>query len=207
MWILDKTISWKPLLNDCEFRKSCPESLWTENVTSNIIGRMPSCRTHAAAWTDADQNLWMYGGLSVGEVVQDTWKFNTKTRLWLEIKHPPEQSGTQESPGKIMDAVSWKWNETIYLYGGQQSPDPSNTTFLLDVWTMDLSSSDHYSLPVPPFGIFLIILGGTLILSLVSCGLVILAKCSSPLAPRIRPPVRTYGKVHYSPVSSDDVLP
>ncbi|XP_063958330.1 uncharacterized protein LOC129264730 [Lytechinus pictus] len=204
LWLLDKDIQWTPLLSDCNTDGKCLTSLSPHEKTQILHVDVPPCRTHAGTWIDSDGNVWMHGGRSDTELLRDTWMYDLKSKSWTQLKSPC-LTGTCQEPDVYIDPITWTYNDTLFLFDGQHVQTSSNTTSLAGIWTLNISNFlQHSMLAVPPIGVFLISLSVTFIVSLGTCVIIILVKCSSTTAPRIRPPVRTYGKVQYSPVSSTD---
>src|SRR5689334_21384973 len=64
------------------------------NVISNYgirgtaaASNIPGSRIGAAAWTDKDGNLWLFGGSGKGEssrsgYLSDLWKYNVSSGMW-----------------------------------------------------------------------------------------------------------------------------
>ncbi|XP_071486875.1 uncharacterized protein [Diadema antillarum] len=206
MWLLDRHLRWQRLISVCVSYRNCSKLLYLKHAKPAA----PSCRRHSATWTDSKGNVWLYGGLSSGVVIDDMWMFNMTTKLWRQLGAACKDQSTHdtcpESPHPSVNPVTWVRNSTLYLLDGNQHSASNNVTFWTDLWTLELPDfSNDFTLAVPPIGIFLITLSLTVILSLGTCIIIVLAKCSSPLAPRIRPPSRTYGQVSYSPVNVDEV--
>eukprot|EP00057_Strongylocentrotus_purpuratus_P020503 XP_011674977.1 PREDICTED: uncharacterized protein LOC105443479 [Strongylocentrotus purpuratus] len=206
LWLLDKDIQWTPLLSDCKTNDNCLITLAATEKKKTASRDLPSCRTHAGTWIDSDHNIWMHGGMSDTKPLQDTWTYDLQTKSWMQLDSACQTAACQGLHGPHLDPMTWTYNDTLFLFDGQQARTSSNTTPLAGIWTLDISNFlKHSMLAVPPIGVFLISLSITFIVSLGTCVIIILVKCSSPKAPRIRPPVRTYGKVQYSPVSSSEV--
>lgn len=91
----------------------------------------------AYAWTDHDNNLWLYGGWghasNTGQALvamSDLWKYNIATNEWTWMKgnamgDVPVAYGikgvanTQNSPGGRFDGTTWKdGHDNLFLFGG-----------------------------------------------------------------------------------------
>jgi N-acetylneuraminic acid mutarotase len=117
-------------------------------------GNNPGSRLDATPWTDAQGNLWLYGGLgfdSVGNmnVLDDQWEFDRSKWLWTWMGGsnmalgpnafpdygPYQVASPQTLPGPRMGALSWTdVNGNLWLFGGADGqPGPGDTTWFNDM--------------------------------------------------------------------------
>jgi len=102
-------------------------------------GNIPAARWAASAWTDPSGNLWLFGGIGVGEnpdipgEFNDMWQFNPTTALWTWVSGAntggsvplPGVYGTQgvaasnNVPGARSGSSSWvDASGHLWLFGG-----------------------------------------------------------------------------------------
>jgi hypothetical protein len=112
----------------------------------------PGERENAASWTDANGNLWLFGGWGLDSVsnfgaLNDLWEFNPTTRMWTWKSGSstvpnsgygqPGVYGTQgvpaatNVPGGRVRPVSWTdSNGNLWLFGGMNA----FSNMLNDLW-------------------------------------------------------------------------
>jgi N-acetylneuraminic acid mutarotase len=122
---------------------------WTWMSGSNVVNQpgvygtlgvpapdnVPGARSYAVSWTDASDNLWLFGGLGVyvdgvsGDL-NDLWKYTPSTGEWTWMSgsnsgFPSGVYGTQgvpaagNVPGGRLNAVSWTdASGDLWLFGG-----------------------------------------------------------------------------------------
>lgn len=117
----------------------------------------PPALTNAASWTDADGNLWLFGGLSVSNNYYNIlWKYNQYTKTWLHPKTgviTPNQLGiygtmgiaeSTNNPGARSGAMYWTDSEhNFWLYGGYGYDKNGNIGYLNDLWKFN-SNNNFY---------------------------------------------------------------
>jgi N-acetylneuraminic acid mutarotase len=105
-------------------------------------GNTPGSRVNASTWTDAQGNLWMFGGLgydSTGNetALNDLWEFDRTKWLWawmggsdyaensLATVYGPYRAPSPETmPGPRSGAASWvDKNGNLWLFGGSAGGD------------------------------------------------------------------------------------
>lgn len=102
------------------------------NVASSA--NKPGARNYSTTWTDANGNLWLFGGSGYGTsnvgYLNDLWKFDPLIKQWIWMKgdntiNQYSVYGTQgipnnsNKPGAIFGAVSWTdANGNLWLFGG-----------------------------------------------------------------------------------------
>lgn len=124
---------------------------------------LPPGRWNAAAWTDRDGNLWLFGGSSfeaatggIGNLVNDLWKFSPATKQWTwmagnKVAETGSRGvyGTRGSPGKDnwpgarTRALSWTDLEgSFWLFGGAGYDAMGHSGDLNDLWEYDPSKHE-----------------------------------------------------------------
>lgn len=106
----------------------------------------PGGRYGAASWADASGNLWMFGGMGIGNEqglegpLSDLWKYNTATNTWIFAAGSPRVSAaaTKDAPSARAGAVSWTdGNGNLYLFGGKAA----SSEYLHDLWYFSTTSN------------------------------------------------------------------
>lgn len=120
---------------------------------------MPGPRSQAAGWTDAQGNLWLFGGYGAdadGKVgyLSDVWKYTPSNGQWTwvadsEYANQPynfTQQGTPSAsatPGARSDMLSWTDSKgNLWLYGGESNSiaPQGQINFWADLWMFSPSS-------------------------------------------------------------------
>ncbi len=128
---------------------------------------LPGSRTAAATWTDANGNLWLFGGegcnsaesSSCNILLNDLWMFSVKTKDWTWIAGSGTAThcigvycgnsgiyGAQgtaaagNTPGGRYQAVAWTANGNLWLFGGFGYDVSGYYGYLDDLWKFDLST-------------------------------------------------------------------
>jgi hypothetical protein len=130
----------------------------TVGLAGATAGTVPGSRWGAAAWTDQDGTLWLFGGWGLDSTgtngngaLNDLWAFDTTTKTWTWVKGSVTggQSGVYGSltrpyapnvnwtPGGRNGATYWiDSTGQLWLFGGQGYDSSSSTGngFLNDLW-------------------------------------------------------------------------
>eukprot|EP01122_Echinamoeba_exundans_P014794 TRINITY_DN6778_c0_g1_i1.p1 TRINITY_DN6778_c0_g1~~TRINITY_DN6778_c0_g1_i1.p1 ORF type:complete len:1331 (+),score=177.31 TRINITY_DN6778_c0_g1_i1:128-4120(+) len=118
----------------------------------------PSARLGASAWFDqSNKTFWLFGGLSIGGLKSDLWRFSTVEQKWYFIPigttDLTDNTGAYSTnvlqvnyPGSRTYSCSWTNEERreLYLLGGYGraiSADPGN---LDDLWAFNLDTQKWY---------------------------------------------------------------
>jgi len=117
----------------------------------------PGARYGSNTWTDANGNLWLFGGYGLDVsggtgVLNDLWKYNPSTNQWTWIKgdntiDKPGVYGTKgvadaaNKPGSRYVSSSWSdGSGNLWLFGGYGYAQ-SGSSNLNDLWKYNLSTN------------------------------------------------------------------
>ncbi len=124
-------------------------------------GNVPGGRRFATGWSDANGNLWLFGGTgydSTGTVgvLNDLWEFNRSSHEWTWVSGSstvgsaggdPGVYGTlgapaeENTPGARENASSWSDDGgNFWLFGGYGYDSDGNEGFLNDLWEFNPST-------------------------------------------------------------------
>lgn len=123
--------------------------LWDLKNTSLV----PGPRSSAAMWTDANGDVWLFGGYgkdALGQLgyLNDLWRYQISTGLWYFVKGDDvvNDSGTRGTlgnsdpanfPSSRASMTVWQHsNGHVYLFGGLRSAS-SSTNRINDFWKWD----------------------------------------------------------------------
>ena len=135
-------------------------------------GNMPGSRVSATTWTDANGNLWLYGGYGVDSAGQtgyldDLWEFTPATGLWewvgganaipllpIQTWNSPQYAtagvyGTiytpapQNHPGGRVGGIGWTdANGNLWLYSGSGGDVYGLLGVLSDIWEFSTTTQE-----------------------------------------------------------------
>jgi hypothetical protein len=122
-------------------------------------GNVPGARDSAVGWTDANGNLWLFGGQTTEYYpthtnFNDLWKYAPSTGEWTWMggsssANQPGVYGTQgvpapgNVPGARLVAVGWTdSNSNLWLFGGQAYIASGNPPDLNDLWRYSISTGE-----------------------------------------------------------------
>jgi N-acetylneuraminic acid mutarotase len=112
-------------------------------------GNIPGARIGSAAWTDAAQNLCLFGGEGLDSAgangdLSDLWKFSNGQWTWVNGSNVVNQKGSygvlgtaasSNAPGARVDAVSWADSRgNLWLFGGLGFDSSGTNGILNDLW-------------------------------------------------------------------------
>lgn len=112
-------------------------------------GNFPGTRSAGANWTDAQGNLWLFGGegfgssFSGGGYFNDLWRYSGGDWTWMDGSGVMETGvyGTMgvpaaaNTPGARLDAVSWTDAQGhLWLFGGEMTDSDGQGGELNDLW-------------------------------------------------------------------------
>lgn len=107
---------------------------------------VPDGRDSATSWIDSADNLWLFGGNSLGGFHNDLWKFTPSTNQWTWVSGANTPNGlgvygTQGSsaavnvPGSRFAAASWiDASGNFWLFGGEGVSNPQTSGLFNDLW-------------------------------------------------------------------------
>ncbi|NHI94347.1 MAG: galactose oxidase [Candidatus Lokiarchaeota archaeon] len=119
---------------------------------------VPGARFASASWTDADGNLWLFGGVGFDNAsnigsLNDLWMFNVTTSTWTWVSGNDTRSipgiyGTQgvadpaNAPGSRRGSVPvTDAGSNLWLFGGVGFDNASNFGYLNDLWMFNLTDA------------------------------------------------------------------
>jgi gliding motility-associated-like protein len=136
-------------------------------INVSAITNIPPARYQAAYWTDLDGNFWMFGGLVSIDMINDLWKFDINTKLWVWVNGPQYASNTAGNygtkgvpsvnnypPGKSYGANSWTDdNNDLWLFSGGSISNQN------DLWRYHIATNewtwmngDNFGSQLPVYG-------------------------------------------------------
>ena len=121
-------------------------------ATTNV----PGARTFATFWTDANGNVWLFGGYGYDSAgtqgeLNDLWEYSPASGEWTwvggsDIANQKGVYGTQgvtaasNIPGAREDAVAWTdASDNVWLFGGGRSTDGADFS---DLWEYSPTSGE-----------------------------------------------------------------
>lgn len=121
---------------------------------------LPGAREGAVSWTDANGDMWMFGGFcicstgnSMTDWTNDLWKYDIATGMWTWVSGSdrPNQPGTYgtkgtpsaaNTPGSRYDSLTWVGaNGNLWLFGGSVNSPTYGIGGMDDLWKFDLATS------------------------------------------------------------------
>ena len=119
-------------------------------------GNIPGGRSGAASWTDANGNLWLFGGgnyVSSQNYFNDLWEFNPSTNQWAWMNGTTTElcasvncgeagvygqlgvAAPGNYPGSRSGAQTWTDSRgNLWLFGGYGRDSGSSWGYLNDIW-------------------------------------------------------------------------
>jgi N-acetylneuraminic acid mutarotase len=114
----------------------------------------PGARTDMAAWTDADGDRWLFGGIGYAAAgkagaLNDLWKQSADTQTWTHVSgdtitNSPGNYGTlgvahaDNKPGARSGTVAWTGSDgRLWLFGGLGLDGTARSGPLNDLWVFD----------------------------------------------------------------------
>lgn len=114
------------------------------------LTNVPGARSGAVTWTDAEGNLWLFGGYGYGastanvNVLNDLWEYSAGQWTWMGGSSANAQPGTYGTPGVSAptnipgarrNAIAWTDSAgNFWLFGGNGVASPGNYGDLNDLW-------------------------------------------------------------------------
>jgi Galactose oxidase, central domain/Kelch motif len=126
-----------------------PESSGWSLVSAS--SEAPAARAYATSWTDANGDLWLFGGQGrdmngTAYVLNDLWKFSVSTGQWSRVSGSARKnmpgvyglagvSAADNVPGGRSNAVTWIDSAgTLWLFGGYGIDSTGALGTLNDLW-------------------------------------------------------------------------
>jgi hypothetical protein len=121
----------------------------TKGVPSSA--NVPGARDRAVSWIDSGGNLWLFGGQSWPNDLNDLWKFSSISNMWTWVSgaDTTNQTGIYGTkgvpdvaniPGAREGAVSWVDSSgNLWFFGGYGS-DSTQFNYLNDLWEFNPTS-------------------------------------------------------------------
>lgn len=132
-------------------------------------GVHPGGRSAAGMWTDADGNIWMFGGqyedFTNIYYLNDMWKFDTASNAWELVPYTgfsgpaaTDQASYEDSAGVYSaDALAYPasrqammtWSDddgNLWMFGGSRIAG-NHWAFYNDLWRYDISENRWYLVP------------------------------------------------------------
>jgi N-acetylneuraminic acid mutarotase len=123
------------------------------------VGNVPGARNSAVTWTDANGNLWLFGGFGFDGVgghdpLNDLWKYGPSTGewTWMSGSDSVDQSGVYGTkgvpaagnvPGARFLTVSWTDSSSnLWLLGGEVAIPHGNGGNVNDLWKYTPSTGE-----------------------------------------------------------------
>jgi N-acetylneuraminic acid mutarotase len=153
----------EPCLNDF-WKYNINSDQWT--VVRNLGGisygvkgvpspsNKPNPKENAATWTDANNNLWIFGGLPGYGHQNDLWKYDIASDQWTwmsgdqlittnfnqnAVYGTREVAASENKPGVRQGALSWTDNNNnLWLFGGSGT---YNGYCINDLWKYNIASN------------------------------------------------------------------
>ena len=144
-----------------------------ENIGMPGPNDTPGARNGGTGVKDSDGRLWLHGGFSFPTAagdpgfVNDTWFYDPVTELWNYVKGTPSPGGEAvygdigvadeaNNPEAMVAIASWFEEEggAIWLFGGNNSGNRSNTLWRLNGGILEPPSSTKELVEEAPFTIY-----------------------------------------------------
>ena len=124
-------------------------------------GNKPGARCDSVSWTDADGDLWLFGGYGYDSAggegdLNDLWKYDTSTGLWTWVSGDSTVNnagvyGTKgvaapgNKPGARSRSVSWTDADgDLWLFGGYGYDSAGGEGRLNDLWKYKIVGYAYY---------------------------------------------------------------
>jgi N-acetylneuraminic acid mutarotase len=136
-----------------------PDESWSEVDQLGIYGtqgtaapgNLPGSRDSGMSWTDAEGNLWLFGGEGFSSVytatspyMNDLWKYSNGQWTWMDGSNVGGRTGTYgtlgtpaagNNPGGRVGAATWiDASGNLWLFGGLGGDSAGNLGDLNDLW-------------------------------------------------------------------------
>ena len=123
------------------------------------LNNTPSARAYSVTWTDANGDLWLFGGYGYDQsgvtlrYLNDLWKYNVSTNQWtwmsgsdvanrIGIYGTKGTAASDNVPGSRQYSVSWAdANGNLWLFGGTGFDKNGAQGHLNDLWKYNIASN------------------------------------------------------------------
>lgn len=170
LWKFDPSIGEWAWMGGCSHTPDspdCPNQGVYGTLGVAAADNIPGSRTGAAGWTDANGNLWLFGGQGYDSAGQqgelnDLWEFNLSNNKWAWMGGSSAVICNQDNSGKTScvgqpgvygslgvpaaanvpggrdSAMSWTDQQgNLWLFGGEGPASENNTSYLNDLWVFN----------------------------------------------------------------------
>eukprot|EP01116_Phalansterium_solitarium_P010530 TRINITY_DN2539_c0_g2_i5.p1 TRINITY_DN2539_c0_g2~~TRINITY_DN2539_c0_g2_i5.p1 ORF type:complete len:502 (+),score=103.98 TRINITY_DN2539_c0_g2_i5:99-1508(+) len=139
--------------------------VYPANIGDEAAASTPGARAMGVTWTDANGNLWLFGGLgyNVSDAVtsfsslvtrNDLWRYSTRTFMWTWVSGSPEpnsvgnygtigQTDPTFAPSARVAPFVWtgSGNMELWLFSGQGKIKNYASSFILnDIWRFNIGT-------------------------------------------------------------------
>lgn len=107
-------------------------------------GNVPGARNSSAGWTDAQGDLWLFGGAGQSGFLNDLWRYSNGQWTWMAGSASPYQPGAYGTqgvsaagnvPGARQTSVAWTdASGNFWLFGGNGIDSTGGMGLLNDLW-------------------------------------------------------------------------
>jgi N-acetylneuraminic acid mutarotase len=116
-------------------------------------GNAPGARHTGTTWTDADGDLWLFGGYGIGASgapawLNDLWRFDRTSKQWTHMKGSTATGGAAtygvqgtpapgNTPGARSSATGFFRDGNLWLFGGY-----NGTSYYNDLWRYEIATGN-----------------------------------------------------------------
>ncbi len=114
---------------------------------------IPGGRFFSICWTDANENLWLFGGSGYDSsstgLLNDLWKFDGMMWTWVSGSASRDETGVYGSkgvanpanvPGSRWQSIGWvDGNGDLWLFGGDGFDSIGESGYLNDLWKFEVA--------------------------------------------------------------------
>lgn len=116
-------------------------------------GNAPGGRHTGTTWTDADGDLWLFGGYGIGASgapawLNDLWRFDRTSKQWTHMKGSTATGGAAtygvqgtpaagNTPGARSSATGFFRDGNLWLFGGY-----NGTSYYNDLWRYEIATGN-----------------------------------------------------------------
>ena len=163
LWLFSiKTLTWKSLTTN-ENKEGTAGIYGTLGVSSPR--NIPGGRKGGATWIDSHGCLWLFGGsgydanakgfLKMSGLLSDFWLYNISINTWMWVGGSKRGEGMPQYgvqgrasgtniPGPRENAVTFKYENQFWMFGGGGHDVSQRDGLLNDVWVFTPKKSEHH---------------------------------------------------------------